>query len=224
VEGQQGKRRRWFNGRLAPTVAVGVSLIVVVVGGAVILSDNDKDTTQADASDATGVTTAPEPPAGEAPPEVDLDLPASVGVQQLYEEGDVKPEPLATFGKRTVGTTAYANTVTGPVYADGSGMRKVTILTKARFLWIHFVAGIDAKTNCPGEIATVHVEDQSGQVLWGPKEVSRGQELEQTISIPSPAQVILMQRSNGLERSCEGGKAVVAWGDLRFSKEGPQVG
>lgn len=199
-------------------VALGiVTLVVGFVGGGTVVSVTNDSTNAAKkprtVTATQTVTETVESDGGNGAPQLGA---ASVGLEELSEEEDVEYDVYATLGNRSIGRTTYTNAVTGEIYSDGSGMAQVIIFTKGRFSSMHFVVGIDAEATCPRARAAVSVEDQVGRVLWGPKEVSISSPITETVSIPRPLQVVLVQRSNETESSCDGGKAEVSWGDLTF--------
>jgi hypothetical protein len=196
-------------------VALGViTLIVGLIGGGTIVSvtnNSPKEVTDTvtDVKTETVTVTGVD--------ETEELEPGSVGLEELNEEEDVEFEVAASFGNRTIGRTTYTNAVTGGIYADGSGFSQLPIFTKGRFDSMHFAVGIDAEATCPRARGTVSVEDQVGRVLWGPRDVSINQPVIETVSIPRPLQVVLVQRSNETESSCDYGVAEISWGDVTFA-------
>jgi hypothetical protein len=206
---------RWFRDPGHTVAVVAVTLIVGFAGGGtVVYVAGGKDRPAAVTQTETVTVTEPPPPEEPAPEEAET----SVGLEQLEEEEDVEFDVAAEFGNRNIGGESYNDAVTGLVYSDGSGLAELTIRSGGRFSSMHFVVGIDADAECSEARANVSVENESGQPLWGPKPVSIGNPIEQTLSIPNPLQVVLVQRSRETESSCNSGEAHVSWGAVTFQE------
>lgn len=208
---------RWFRDPGHTLAVVAVTLIVGLIGGGTVVSvTGSSGQGQRTPSTVTVIetTTVEEPSATVPTPEEEG---PAVGLEELDEEENVEFDVAAEFGTRNIGGQSYNDAVTGGIYADGSGLAQLTIFTEGRFSSMHFVVGVDADAECPRARASVAVEDQSGNALWGPKEVDITHPIEQTIGIPNPLQVILVQRSKETESSCDYGMAQVSWGAVEFT-------
>lgn len=188
-------------------VAVGVAGLLVG-GGVTYITNNFAPEETKTVTEMETVTVAPT-----TEPEIQ---PGDIGLEQLYEEEDVEYEEEAEFGNRNIGGQSYTDAVTGGVYAAGSGFSELTVFTKGRFSSVQFVVGIDAEASCQRARAFVSIEDQDGQVLWGPVEVGISDPITKTLSIPESLQVIFVQRSAETESACDYGMAQVSWGDVTF--------
>jgi hypothetical protein len=216
-ERDEGRFGRWFRDPGHTLAVVAVTLIVGVIGGGTVVSvtgsSGGKPPKTVTVTEMSTVTEAAEAEDPTSEPDAES---ASVGLEALNEEEKVEFDVAAEFGNRNIGGQTYGDAVTGDIYADGSGLPQLTILTGARFSSMHFVVGIDAEAECSRARASVSVENESGRVLWGPAEVSISQPVARTIAIPKPLQVVLVQRSNETESSCDYGEAEVSWGAVSF--------
>ena len=214
-ESNKGSLGRWFRDPGHTVAVVLVTLVVGLVGGGTVVSvtGSSRETSQETVTKTATVTETVEAD----PPTLgsETESPA-VGLEALNEEEDVQFDVAAEFGNRNIGGQTYGDAVTGDVYADGSGLPRLTILTGARFSSMHFVVGIDAEAECPRALASVSVEDESGQILWGPAQVAITGPITRTVTIPKPIQVVLVQRSDETESSCDYGEAQVSWGAVSF--------
>lgn len=212
AEKPERRRGRWFRDPGHTISVVLTTLVVGFVGGGTVVYVTGGAGGERDASPGTVKTTTVTEPSVE-PPEAEA---ASIGLEELEGEEKVEFDVAAEFGTRNIGGQSYNDAVTGEIYADGSGLSRLPIFTDGRFSSMHLVVGIDADSECPRARASVSVEDQSGQVLWGPQEVDITHPAEQSFAIPNPLQVVLVQRSKETEDSCDYGKAQVSWGAVTF--------
>jgi hypothetical protein len=217
-EQRQGDRRQWFRdpGHTA-VVAVVAALSFLVGGGTGFFTSNSttsapEPTTVTQQTTVTATETVSEAEGEDA---VEFGS-ATTGLEELDEGENVDGSTYSTFGNRSIGRKVYGDAVLVEVWP---GEREdLTIFTKGRFSAMHFVVGIDAEAECPSSRAVVSIEDESGRVLWGPKEVGIRNPVTRSIPIPRPLQVILVQRSNETESACEGGIVSVSWGDVYFQE------
>jgi hypothetical protein len=211
-----GRLGRWFQDPGHTAAVVLVTLLVGLIGGGTVVSvtgGSSQERRPAKTVTVMQTTTVTEPsPAVPAPEEEAL----SVGLEELNEEEDVEFDVASEFGTRNIGGQTYNDALTSEVYADGAGVSELTIFAQGRFSSMHFVVGVDAETECPKAKASVALEDQSGNVLWEPREVDITHPIEETVQIPNPLQIVLVQRSMETESSCNGGMAQVSWGAVTF--------
>jgi hypothetical protein len=152
------------------------------------------------------VTPPPPPPPGAA----------KKGLSELNDAGDVEFSVDASFDAVNINGESYNDSVSGDVYPDDSGFGKLTVHTKRRFSAVDFTVGISADTDCPKARAKVSLTDEGGRVLWGPQVVTIDSSQTESVQIPKPVQLNLVQRSTATDdNSCT--NATVAWGGVTFT-------
>lgn len=219
------RKRGWW--RLFPDPGnAAVALVAVVVGLAagggstyVVKSNNAITTTQTQTETVTVAEESREAEGGE----LDSDFgPSSIGLEELNAEEEIQEEDSyeAEFGNRNIAGHEYGNAFTATEYADGTGLSDLTVNTKGRFSSMRFVVGIDAETSCPRSQARVWVADETGHVLWGPTTVGIATPARaESLPIPNPIQVNLVNRSAEGESSCDYGQVDVSWGGVQFRSD-----
>lgn len=125
-----------------------------------------------------------------------------------------------------VGTVSMAgrprpNAISNRLYYDSSNFHVARIQTSADFDRMTGVAGINDETACPQNTAIVHVEDESGRTLWGPRIVRIDSPIGFSIDLHRAIQVDLVSEvtranSAGGGDPCSQGDPDPAWGNVKF--------
>jgi hypothetical protein len=119
----------------------------------------------------------------------------------------------------SIGGRPRASAISDPLYYDNTNFHVARIQTSADFDRMTGVVGINDETPCPENTAMVHVENERGRTLWGPRIARIGVPIAFSIDLHRAIQVDLVSevtRSNPAGAECSAGDADPAWGDIRF--------
>lgn len=119
-----------------------------------------------------------------------------------------------------MGGTPRTNALSNRLYYDNSNFHIARIQTNGDFDRITGFAGINDATECPENTALLHIENERGQTLWGPRLVQIGSPIHFSADLHRAIQVELISevtRSNsGSSDACVAGDADPAWGGVQF--------
>lgn len=240
VGGASRRRLRSWQVLVASAATVLIAVVVVLAVGSGSRPTRQRHSTavpppQPRGQGATTPTqaTGPQPTQTTAPPPPPIGLSALADQHRLsWPQGGPPNAYALSDNQTTIGTADRVGTVSmggrlrldaisNRVYADNSNFYKARIQTSRQFQLMRAVVGINDATECPANTAIVHIEDERGGTLWGPREVSIRQPIAVSASIKGALQVTLVQGVSHPNPSggdvCGQGDADPAWGNVRFS-------
>jgi hypothetical protein len=220
---------------LAAAIATIIAALIAVIalfhpfdGSQPVVGTSTPTSTPPTASTSVSTPT-PTAPTATTPPAQIVGL-SSLAGQLSWKPSEGPPSTYETSGGQSVGTGEQVGTVniggrprtdaiSNRIYYDNTNFPLARIQTDGKYRAMTGIVGLNDATECPRNTAIVHVENETGQTLWGPRTVSIDHPITLSVPLRGAIQVNLLQvvtRSNPSASDCDAGDADPAWGDIHF--------